>query len=299
MSDAQQGGAADEPEETPVDMAEFLRKSPPYTPKTITDLQTRVGGHNNLNLPLLRLYCDECEGERIFESSSERPYIGSGKAVDLYAVYTCRNCYKSVKTYSLTVVSDNSTFRGFGLKYGEMPPLGPPTPRQLWALVESERDAFLKGRRCETQGLGIGAFAYYRRVVENQKNRILDEIIKVAEKTGASPEIISNLKAAKKETQFKKAVEMVKDAIPETLKIDGHHNPLTLLHDALSEHLHEHTDEECLAIATSIREVLQDLGERSANALKDRAALTAAVSRLQNRGAPQSPLGNSAPEPSA
>ena len=37
----------------------------------------------------------------------------------------------------------------------------------------------MKGRRCGNLGLGIGAFVYYRRVVENQKSRILDEIIKV------------------------------------------------------------------------------------------------------------------------
>jgi hypothetical protein len=39
------------------------------------------------------------------------------------------------------------------------------------------------GRRAENQGMGIGAFAYYRRVVENQKNRIIAEIKRVAEKT--------------------------------------------------------------------------------------------------------------------
>jgi len=63
------------------------------------------------------------------------------------------------------------------------------------------------------------------------------------------------------ETQFSKAIETIKAAIPESLLIDGH-NPLTLLHDALSEGLHAQTNEDCLELATSIRVVLTELAER-------------------------------------
>jgi len=43
-------------------------------------------------------------------------------------------------------------------------------------LIGPDREIFLRGRRAENQGLGIGAFAYYRRVVENQKGRIITQI---------------------------------------------------------------------------------------------------------------------------
>lgn len=36
--------------------------------------------------------------------------------------------------------------------------------------------------------MGIGAFAYYRRVVENQKDRIIAEVAEVAQLLGSSPE---------------------------------------------------------------------------------------------------------------
>lgn len=49
--------------------------------------------------------------------------------------------------------------------------------------------------------------------------------------------------------------------IPQTLLINGH-NQLTLLHSALSEGLHDQTDEKCLELATSIRVVLTDLADR-------------------------------------
>src|SRR3954471_5188569 len=119
-------------------------------------------------------------------------------------------------------------FAGLCYKFGEYPVFGPPTPTRLMKLLgDDDRETFLKGRRCENQGLGIGAFAYYRRVVENQRNRILDEVIRACEKVRAPTSMIKTLEDAKKETQFTRAMDTVKD-MPEPLLIDGHHNPFTL-----------------------------------------------------------------------
>lgn len=165
---------------------------------------------------------------------------------------------------------------------GEAPPFGPHTPSRVITLIKPDLELFLKGRRAESQGMGIGAFAYYRRVVENQKNRLLDEIKRVSQKAGADPAVIAQLDAARAETQFNKAVELVKGAVPEALKIDNH-NPLTLLHKALSEGLHAHTDEICLELATDIRVILTDLAERLEKATRDDQALKQAVSRLHRK----------------
>lgn len=119
-------------------------------------------------------------------------------------------------------------------------------------------------------------------MVEEQKGRIIAEIGRVAERLGAGPEILELFTKAKAETQFSTAIDLIKAAIPESLRIHGQ-NPLTLLHDALSEALHQHTDAECLDLATSIRVILTELAERISNALKDEAELKNAVVRLQNR----------------
>jgi len=137
---------------------------------------------------------------------------------------------------------------GVGLKYGEFPPFGPPTPARLIKLIGPDRELFLKGRRCENQGLGVGAFVYYRRVVENQKNRILDQIIKVCGNIGASEDDIKELQGAKDEVQFSNALQQVKKAIPQFVLIDGH-NPLLLLHGAVSDGVDDRQDEECLELA--------------------------------------------------
>jgi hypothetical protein len=152
----------------------------------------------------------------------------------------------------------------------------------LIKLIGPDRDEFLKGRRCENQGLGVGAFIYYRRVVENQKNRILGEIIKVSEKIKSAPEKIETLKSAIEETQFTKALEMAKNSMPESLLINGH-SPILLLHSALSEGVHTLSDEQCLEFAGSVRVVLGELSERLSQALKDEAELTKALSALMNK----------------
>ena len=166
-------------------------------------------------------------------------------------------------------------------KLGELPGYGPPVPPRLIKLIGPDREVFLKGRNCENQGLGIGAFTYYRRVVENQKNRILGEIVKVFEKIGVSQDKIDTLGQAIKETQFSKALGMAKDVMPESLLIDGH-SPILLLHRALSRGVHELSDEECLKLAGTVRLVLGELSERLSAILKDKVELTEAVSTLMH-----------------
>ncbi len=70
--------------------------------------------------------------------------------------------------------------------------------------------------------------------------------------------------------------------MPQVLLINGH-NPLQLLHSALSEGLHGRSDAHCLDLAGSIRVVLAELSERLTLALKDEAELNRALSHLLNR----------------
>jgi hypothetical protein len=157
----------------------------------------------------------------------------------VFAPYVCSNCRSSRTIFALYVEREGALLLdGVVFKFGEGPTYGPPTPNRLLKLFKSDRELFLKGRRCEHQGLGIGAFTYYRRVVESHKDRLFDEIIKVARTVGAPEPMLTALADAKKEISFKKALQSVKDAIPVTLLIKGH-NPLTLLHKALNSGEHE------------------------------------------------------------
>jgi hypothetical protein len=185
----------------------------------------------------------------------------------------------TVKIKDLLVQEATHGKSGACFKFGEYPAFGPLTPPRLLKMLERNGDIFMKGRRCESQGLGIGAFVYYRRVVEDQRASIIAEITRVATMINAPTETIEASQAAEAETQFSKSIGMIKDAIPESLKVHGH-NPLTILHDNLSSGLHTKSDHECLEIAQAVRVVLADLAERLTLALKDEAELTKALGRL-------------------
>jgi len=201
--------------------------------------------------------------------------------------YRCRNCRKNFKTFVVEVKCSGKGGNGEAMKLGERPPFGPNVPSRVITLIGGDRELFLAGRRAENQGMGIGAFAYYRRVVENQKGRIIDEIIKVAKRIKASEKMIQILESARDETQFAAAIESIKSTIPQVLLINGH-NPLTLLHKALSKGLHAQSDKECLQLATSIRAILTELAERLGQALKEQAELDDAVKNLLKAGSEKS-----------
>jgi hypothetical protein len=269
--------------------AEFLETVPPGQFVQISNLavfELRSGYREYLlQQPDLLLHCSDpnCNGPRFFRCTDDDvPHVDAAKFEQLFIRYKCSNCRSKTKTYALFAQRAKEKISGECYKLGEYPPYGPPTPSRLISMIGTDRETFLKGRQCENQGLGVGAFVYYRRVVENQKDRILDQIIKVASKIDTATSLVPILEAAKKETQFSKAIASVKGAMPQALLIDGQ-NPLTLLHSALSEGLHGKTDEECLELAQAARIVLAELSERISQALKDEVELNSALRRLQKK----------------
>ena len=275
---------SDQKQREPIRWDEFLEKEPPGKFVSIKDLvrvdqRYKMDDRFYLLMPEIQLHCDDCKGIRVFSYQGDDCLLNEVTWSYHFLFYHCRNCQDTLKVFAIVSFKNPTGLDGRARKFGEWPSFGQPTPSRLISLVGGERELFLTGRRAENQGMGIGAFTYYRRVVENQKQRIFDEIIKVSKKIGASKKILGRLEEGRNETQFTRAVQIVKKAIPDVLLIDGH-NPLTLLHSALSEGLHAKTDKECLDLATSIRVILSDLAERLGQALNDKAELTNAITRL-------------------
>jgi hypothetical protein len=271
----------------------FYEAVPPGQVVHVYDVaQQNGGGYPSVILqrPDVTLYCETqgtCEGDRQFTSTTRLDATGNDWHNN-FITYVCRNCSSKQKLYALRykVWLKDGIYVAMMFKYGELPNFGPPTPAKLTRLLGTDKELFLKGRRAENQGMGIAAFAYYRRVIESQKDAIFDEIIRVSKGISADQAIITRLENAKKQVQFSSAVEELGDGVPAQLLINGH-NPLTLMHGALSEGLHAKTDDECLTLATDLRIVLADFVERMSQAMKDNAELHSAVSRLMNRNQPK------------
>jgi len=273
-----------EPKEapSPITWVDFLQEHPPGSITPVTGAAVYVQHYSNFELasPELQLYCprDTCNGYMFFVCESDTPYLKKGERVYDYLKYRCRNCRNYLKTFSVVVILQDKSL-ATAYKFGELPHFGPPLPPRVLRLIQPDRELFLQGRRCENQGLGIGAFTYYRRVLENQWSRLVGEIIKVAQAIKADSSTITALETAKNEQQFSKGVKNIKNAIPPALLINGH-NPLILLHGSLSQGVHNLPDEECLSLATSIRVVLVELAEKLGQALKDEKELTDAINKL-------------------
>lgn len=261
----------------------FLETIHPNIQRKVTELWVLTAYQGSATprscAPVLRLHCSQCDGVRTFRSDSEEYLWSIDNRDDIHLIYTCGDCHSFIKRFSLSIERDSKIGFGEAYKYGELPPYGVPVPNKLLRLFGRDSKIFLKGRQCENQGLGVGAFAYYRRVVENHKNDIFDEILRVCETVNAPEPLMAELREAKNEISFSSAVDKIKSGLPQGLLIDGH-NPLMILHSALSKGIHSSTDEECLGIANAVRLVLADLSEKTSTLRQDDAELKSAVRLL-------------------
>ena len=231
----------------------------------------------------------KCEGvrrhERDDDEKSEPFHVLRSRYY--YVSYVCTNCRTNTKLFGVKVeveVPSRST-SAYCTKVYQEPPFGSPIPKRLFALIgEDNRDHFLQARRAIARSLGIGAYAYYRRIVENTKFDLVSSILEIAKATNAPNEQIELLERAKSENQFSKAMDLLKgeSAIPPVLLIEGH-NPLALLHDLLSEGIHQLSDTECLERAKEAEVILSEIAERMQIALTERKAVRAAISSIMNR----------------
>ena len=268
----------------------FFESVSPYKEVEVEDLKLIyyiIGGRTvSTNFPEIEVECPICKGKRFFEKTNTESNYSSTDGYSLETIlYTCKNCSRSQKIFTLKYKQlepekGAEVIPGSIIKLGEYPPFGDSIPAKVITLVGKERDFFLKGRRCENQSLGIGAYAYYRRIVENQKDKLIDEIIKVCKKLGKQESLIEELERAKNETQFSKAVDSIKGELPSSLYIEGK-NPLKLLHKAVSKGIHSMSDEECLQYAESIRLILVALTQRIDEFLKDSSEIHNAINVLE------------------
>lgn len=271
--------------EKPLNFKDFLEITHPSITKIVHDFWKKIARRGGGSLRLctfsdIRLHCRRCEGERTFRVPERtQHYDWEINRIDLHPVYRCGDCSQELKRYALHVhFAENGDCNIY--KYGEIPAFGIPVPNRLLRLFGKEdSNLFMKGRQCENLGYGIAAFAYYRRVVENHRNDLFDEIIKVCHTVGASAELIDELDAAKNEISFSKSMGKIRTALPDGLLIDGH-NPLNALHRALSVGLHNETDEDCLGDAQAVRLVLGELVDRIALLKQENKNLASAVQRL-------------------
>ncbi len=144
-----------------------------------------------------------------------------------------------------------------------------------------DADFFTNALICESQNYGIGAFSYYRRIVENSIEKILYNIRSFVEREGSSATMIAEIDKALNETIMDKRIKIAKNGIPESLRQNGI-NPLTTIYDTLSAGIHRFTEEECLKNCEAIRVALCHLIQKLPQQDEAQKAYINALKHLNN-----------------
>lgn len=231
---------------------EFLEKAPLYQWFEVT--VEKGNGFLKFVLPHFSAYCNNCRVERSFGNAG---VVRSGnsdnfefKGKTLAAICVCIHCHQFWRGFIIHFHEDGKRI----MKAGQYPPWDLSIDRQLAKMLGEHKETFKKGFICEAQGYGIAAHAYYRRSVEMIIDELLEtiEVLLEGEEKTKYMQILEDVKTTR---QTSEKIRLVKDILPDTLRPEGY-NPLGILYEALSEGIHDLSEDEGLKQSTSIRTVL-------------------------------------------
>lgn len=182
---------------------------------------------------------------------------------NLLIEYQCKNC-ESIHAIPVNIsIAYSETSICFTMaKFGQYPPESKNVPTEITKLFnqldgdsqEEIKKLYSNGRICEGGGRGIGAFAYYRQIVEILREKLFNSLIEALKNQDADERLISEYEKAKSERQFDKAMQHIKKDLPPSFKIEGQ-NPISLLFEACSVGVHKNNlkDEDCQELADDLR----------------------------------------------
>jgi hypothetical protein len=205
----------------------------------------------------IKMFCihEKCKAPTWWQTDDAPYYFESSFIREKH--YTCRNCGVSVQYYQL-IWQENRSSNIF-IKVGQWPPLSiEPSSELAKALGAEDLKLYKKGLIDFKFGHGIGAVGYFRRVLENKINALLDLIVEAAKNAQVPDEHLAEVEAAKQSRRAEDKIDVAVKILPAHLKPGGH-NPLDKLYKPLSAGLHGESDDECLTIFSEARFVFEYL----------------------------------------
>jgi hypothetical protein len=193
--------------------------------------------------------CEQCEKETTWGLQSHYPdhdwCFCSG-------VYRCLDCEKEeVRFFLQRDLKQSSQI----MKIGQYPPPSVDIPKALEKGLADSVEHYRKGLICFNQGYGIAATAYFRRVVEERTNDLIDVVAELALANGAEPKDVEPILAAESKRTYDKRLEVASQMIPASLRPGGV-NPLGRLHGLLSHALHVQSEGDALSTAEEMRDII-------------------------------------------
>jgi len=264
---------------TDADIKTFLETAPLYSWR---EFKKPFANRSSLWISEIDAYCDVCEQLRPFQDLRSRGGgAGMGfnalKSGTSYFTFSCVSCRKAHREYLLEQVLDDENIRI--QKYGELPRSKLGRNRVLQKFLKDDLDNYEKAIVCLSHEYGVAAFAYFRRIVENNINALLDLVQEDAQSSGSDKAIMDALGDLRKDAPMSEKIKIANLALPNHLKPDGL-NPLGRLYQVLSEGVHSLPDAECLQKAKTISECLAFLVSELASRTEHRARFKNLVGKL-------------------
>ena len=275
----------------PKKLAEFINTWPLYSPFELR-FESPMGYVPDLPRTILR-DCSTCEAMPTWmrrnptnDHSPQSVYVGVGQIVS----YRCSHCGKEeVRVwfdFSESRVKNKdeaySPIAGVTLrKLGQWPAQRIEPSRELAkGLTEPVLDLFKKGLTSLTHGFGLGALAYFRRVVEDASAELIDLFADRAGADGDS-ETAQAIRAAEQNSRMEDRLKVASEALPPTLRPGGV-NPLAVLYAHYSRGIHGLSDEECLTVAQQLLFALQYIFENWKKQMEEAAQFRLTVQQWSN-----------------
>lgn len=199
-------------------------------------------------------------------------------------LFKCHSCSLSEYTFFIKVDIEN----GQVSKVGQNPSwlsTNVDKERKIYKLLENDADFFKKALICQSQGYGIAAFSYYRRVVENSIGKILNNIRSFLERENSPLKYIEEIDKALNATIMDDRIKIAQNAIPESLKENGI-NPLKTIYDTLSAGIHRLPEEECLKKCKDMQIALSYLIQKLPQQNEDKKTYIEALKHLNDKNKP-------------
>src|SRR5690554_3520710 len=205
--------------------------------------------------PPINMKCENCGSVQTFNMTNE--YYGlfgysnyPAEDTKLRLVYECQSCRSFTRQFQIYI----SPTLDYCYKFGQYPEWEIKMDKNLAKTLGKHAKTFRKGLVCESQGYGIGAFAYYRRITEEIIDELLESITDLIEQDNKTL-YLEALEKTKQTRVTQEKIDLIKDLLPTILRPNGM-NPLGVLHSELSEGLHAESDESCLENASHIKDIL-------------------------------------------
>jgi hypothetical protein len=185
-----------------------------------------------------------------------------GAIVDFTEIFSgiCQSC----KEYKIDIIlsggTQKETPKYFIRKIGQFP--APETslsklPNEMAVFLNNgSRELYSKALKNLDMEYGTGAFAYFKRVIENEMGRIIGAVSNPW--SDSQKKINEAISVYKLNGQKSQSIEDISPHLPETLKEHGA-NILLLLHDVVLTNIHELTEEECMKKSKDIDALLRYL----------------------------------------